>query len=388
MSYKQVYWQLAKRHAIEYIAAWAASLCLGALYFLPLYLVNVRHFALPEVGLIVGCFGFGTLIGGFFAGWICDKFSAYKIATAALLLSALTVILLPAFQTVLSLCIILTALGLCNNSFTVANLMDLLNTSQFERLPTINLRRLAINSGIGISALLAGWHAANQYGYVSFFFGIGGFMLVMAILLALKRPNPPSGVVQRPTERTTQREDFKVALVVLSVVFMVGLMLAQLRTTYGLYLEHNGHLHALAISHIFLFNSILIVILQLPMVVWMTRLHPSLLTGISAFCIGIGFGCLAVWHSLFGALATCILWSAGIVMFFTVTQVYLYNRVPERYRGRCVGAYQVMFNLSMMFGPNLGSWLYTVHIKAVWVGSAFLGLLSLLLCIWLYAQSD
>lgn len=164
------------------------------------------------------------------------------------------------------------------------------------------------------------------------------------------------------------------------ILFLVGLALTQLRTTLPLYLHITTYGHGLGIAHLMLLNVALLTLLQLPVVAWCKRFSLSWMVGFSAAFICIGLGSITWWPTVPGAILSCIMWTLGEMVFFSVSQLYLYNRVPVLQRGRWLGSYQTVFNLASLLGPGFGSWLYTTSAAALWYTAIGFGIASLMLC--------
>lgn len=48
---------------------------IGICFFLSLYFVNTKHYSPSIAGLLLSCYGMGTVSGGIIAGKLSDKFS-------------------------------------------------------------------------------------------------------------------------------------------------------------------------------------------------------------------------------------------------------------------------------------------------------------------------
>lgn len=90
---------------------------------------------------------------------------------------------------------------------------------------------------------------------------------------------------------------------------------------------------------------------------FLPRLVPRL-GGVAVSAIGLAIGALATWA--FTASDWQPLWfvwrfalGLGIACFWTVNEVWVNTLVPERLRGRCVGAYSTSFSAGVMLGPAI-----------------------------------
>lgn len=78
--------------------AFIESSLVGICYFLSMYLVNVLHFTVIQSGIIISCYGIGTIFGGILAGKLCDYFNPAKIRIISLIIQSLSFLALLYFS--------------------------------------------------------------------------------------------------------------------------------------------------------------------------------------------------------------------------------------------------------------------------------------------------
>ncbi|MDN3710171.1 hypothetical protein QW060_25180 [Myroides ceti] len=55
--------------------------------FLGVYMTASLGFSLKSAGIVLSCFGVGSILGSFVGGWLTDKFGSFKIQTMSLFFS-------------------------------------------------------------------------------------------------------------------------------------------------------------------------------------------------------------------------------------------------------------------------------------------------------------
>src|SRR3990167_1849704 len=60
----------------------------GICYFVSLYFVNTLHIDVATAGVMLSCYGAGTVCGGALSGKLCDKFSPRSISVISLVIES------------------------------------------------------------------------------------------------------------------------------------------------------------------------------------------------------------------------------------------------------------------------------------------------------------
>lgn len=150
--------------------------------FLSKYLKEDLHFSYGEVGWVMVCFGFGSMIGSWLGGKLSDKVGFYKIMIFSLFTSG-----------ILIFCIqfITSFIGLCLGMFVVMIIADMFRPAMYvslgayakpeNRTRAFTLVRLAVNLGFAAGPALGGLIIMG-IGYKGLFW-IDGLSCVVAILI-------------------------------------------------------------------------------------------------------------------------------------------------------------------------------------------------------------
>src|SRR5210317_2286372 len=147
--------------------------------FLSLYLVNEKGFSLPQVGLIMTCFGLGSLTGTWIGGKLTDRIGFYKVIIFSLFLGGIGFVLLQLIESFYGFCLGIFSLILVADAYRPAIFVAADTYSKPENVTrSITLIRLAINLGFSIGPLIGGIIIAS-ISYSSLFW-IDGISCIMA----------------------------------------------------------------------------------------------------------------------------------------------------------------------------------------------------------------
>jgi MFS family permease len=359
--------------------------------FLSLYLTTQLHIALTKAGVILAGFGLGTLIGSYLGGELSDKISAYTIAVVSLFIAALTLFCLPWVKNYFLLIILNFCFGFFYAAFIPASRVVLMSLcAPHDRVRASSLRYTAIGLGAGLSAFAAGLLAKINFIWMFIFNGLVTLLAGLALLVFYQRLQQVTLV--KKESRAKAGADFLKSLVFLVLcasAFIATFIYNQIYTTYPIYLHLRYHLDVQQVSYLFLINSILIVLLQIPVLNALKRFDQYLITGSGVLLLSAGLIILPFANSYWMAVFSCVLWTLGEILFFAMVQALFYEQASEGYKGKSVGIYQMLWGLANIVGPALGTWAYKFYDgDLLWYACGLLGLLSLLAYIKLFMSTD
>ena len=144
-----------------------------------------------------------------------------------------------------------------------------------------------------------------------------------------------------------------------------------------LFLVRDLHYRESFYGLLFVVNTVLIVLvevqLNLAMAAWSHRWTMVL----GAVLYALGFGSMAVLHSVPGLLLSAVVWTFGEMIAIPASSAYAADVAPPGRTGQYAGAYASMFSLAILVGP----WAGTIALEqfggtALWLGILVIGLLS------------
>ena len=162
--------------------------------FLSLYLTKDLDFSLKQVGIIMSCFGLGSLVGSWLGGILTDKFGYYKVMFGSLFCSGILFICMQFLHTFSELCFGIFFLLVVADIFRPASFVALSAYSKPEnRTRSVSLIRLAINLGFSAGPAIGGIIIATL-GYKGLFW-VDGTTCILASLSLFVLLNPKKATV-------------------------------------------------------------------------------------------------------------------------------------------------------------------------------------------------
>ena len=358
--------------------------------FLSKYLKEDLEFSYEQVGWIMVCFGFGSMLGSWLGGKLTDKIGFYKIMVFSLFTSGL---LLFAVQYVH------TFWGLCFAMFFIMTVADMFRPAMFVSLGTyakpenrtraLTLVRLAVNLGFTAGPALGGLIIMNL-GYSGLFW-IDGTSCIVSILiftLLVKERKKPADLAVNSSETEIPASVFKdkIFWIFLFICFITAMLFFQLFTTLPLYHNEKFGLTEFQSGLLLSLNGLLIFFLEMPIVSFSQRkdinkikiiLWGCLLMSISFYVLLIN-----IWA---GILVVSILFiTFGEMFIFPFSNSFALSRAPKGHEGRYMALFTMSFSLAHIASSKTGlEVIANFGYQANWFVMGTLGMLSLAGCIWL-----
>jgi MFS family permease len=354
----------------------------GVVYpFLFIYLHNVRGFPLSTAGLVLATNAVVALAFGPFAGTLIDRFGARATLAPSLVLLATGFGCLSLVRAPWHAYACAAVFGLGNAGFWPSQSALLAGlTPETRRHATYGLQRVTMNLGFGLGGAAAGLIASTSHPTtftVLFLLDAATYLFFAVLLIGVPEAKVPAAREDeaRVGYREALRDRVLVSLLVLNVVFTTA-GYAQLETLPAFAKNHAG-VSERGIGLIFLVNTIVIVLAQLPVgkALEGRRRMPALalmtvLWASSWFLVLLG----GVW--LKAAAATAVLAVAagifGIGECFqgSTQQALVADLAPPRLRGRYMALASNSWSLGWIIGPALGGYLLQHAPLSLWPAAA------------------
>lgn len=371
------------------------SFLVGIFYFFSIYFVNVLHLNLATTGSIISCYGMGAIAGGFIGGRLSDKFSASFVLACSLLIQSLGYFALIKLQNTTLISLDVFILGIAAYSFITSNYLCVLNSSigkDGQKLKAINLLSTASNLGLALSAIVIAMMI--PYGFKNIFLISGSILSLLSLYLFLQeKKRLMSGNIEVQTTsqndlilspKVVNKSNLSVMWFILFSTLFIGAIVSQRSTTYSIYIQTAfPDLGVKAISILFTLNTLMVVILEVPIGNYFREYNKILLVGIGGFLIGIGMLLLSFSYFFMIACIACIIYTLGEILFFCMAQYVAYQKGDYQKRGHRMGIYRTFYAASRVIGPFVGGRLYH-HLGAdvVWFVSGWIGLCCLTACVY------
>ena len=334
--------------------------------FLTLYLTSQQGFSAREAGGVLSLYGVGAIGGAYVGGWLSDRVGSLTAQLVSLCLSAGGLVILGAMHSPFTIVVVVMLLSITAESIRPANAAALAELSPPSlQARTFGLRRLGMNLGMSIGPAVGGMLAA--YSYLWLFFAEASVCLLAAGLLWVLFPHShhplsPEGNGHTTPVRTSRSPlspwNDGIFLVVVGLVTLLATVLCQLFGAYPLTLTEVYHLPAYTIGLVFTLNTLVIVIVQMPIVHAVERFEPLQVVGVGAFFLCAGFGLLPLTSSMGLIGVTVLVWTLGEMLTMPLLEGFVAHRSPVESRGQYMGLFSAAFSMAFVLAPFGGTWVY------------------------------
>lgn len=358
--------------------------------FLSLYLVNNKGFSLPEVGLIMTCYGLGSLSGTWIGGRLTDTIGFYKVITTSLFLGGLGFVAFQFLDGYISICIGMFALIFIADAYRPAIFVAVEAYSKPKNVTrSIALIRLAINLGFSIGPVIGGIIIAN-IDYASLFWIDGSTCVIAAIMLfILLKPKKVSKDEPKEIAVKSGVPPHKNPLFILLIVIMIlsSVMFVQYFSVIPIYYEQGHGLSEDLIGLLLFLNGIIIVIFEMPLVGWLERINISktMATFWGTVLLALSFIVLNAGDWVGILVIGMILMTLGEMIGSPFSNALALEMAPKGRKGSYMGLYSMSFSISHIFGHNGGmNMVDSFGFATTWYAMFAILVLVALLTLWLH----
>ena len=347
--------------------------------FLTIYLTDAKGYTLAQAGLLMSCFGVGSLVGNYAGGWLADQWKYIRVQILSLWLTGGMWMLLSMADTFWQFGIGIFLTSLSGSMFRPANMAAIeLHGDPQNRTRALSLNRLAINLGFSMGPAAAGFFIASM-GYQSLFFadGISCWLASLVLIFFLKPKEAADqnlnqeGQPATPTPAAVSPwKDKKFLVFVLSQLFVV-MTFMQVFSTVPVYWKEVLSLNESYIGMLMAFNGILIVITEMPLIhVLEHKRNPVYWVQFGAILIIGGAVFLAMGEWVLFSWLYMVMITFGEILNFPFANSYVLSIANPVYRGRYMGIFSMTWSLAFIIAPSVGGfivehWGYTW--LAIWM---------------------
>ncbi len=350
------------------------SISAGVAFFIAIYLDIHLHINVETIGLLVSLFAGGNLLGSFISAKILDKSNPFTISLYSLILQGCSFIFIALNQSIFSIGTAMFILGASGYAYVVASeflITDLSGSLEKNRAKAISFINISSNLGVGLGGVLVSFFSKNHS--VFLLVGIGVLLLFLSVYYLKEKRTIQYDFKQSDTKETVSKsENFLAYCLSLFVIFFLGLIFAQQRVSYSLYLEQN--FGETAVSSLLLTNSILI-ILFLPSINMISeRYNKYKMMGIGGVLLGGGMSLYQFTSAYSLVFLICIITTVGEMLGTLLSQLICFQSAKKGQKGRAMGYYKFLYAFGTIIGTSLGGAIqFHYGMNYVW---SFCGLLG------------
>ncbi|MFC6877001.1 MFS transporter [Flavobacterium myungsuense] len=355
--------------------------------FLTKYLKEDLQFSYNEVGWIMVCFGFGSMLGSWLGGKLSDKIGFYKVMVFSLFTSGILFFILQ---------FITSFWGLCFSVFAIMTIADMFRPAMFvslgvyakpeNRTRALTLVRLAVNLGFAAGPALGGLIIMG-IGYKGLFWTDSLTCIIAILIFALlvkEKKKAPTIVPDSNTVQVLSVFKDKIFWLFLFICFLTAVLFFQIFTTLPLYHHEMFGLTEFQSGLLLTLNGLLIFFLEMPIVSAFERhkisktkimLWGSLLMAISFFVLMI-----TGWAGIF--IFSIIFITFGEMFIFPFSNSFALSRAPKGHEGRYMALFTMSFSLAHIASSKTGMEVIDRYgYQTNWILMGTLGIISVISCI-------
>jgi len=333
--------------------------------FLGIYMSSELGFSKTQIGLVLGCFGLGSVCGSWLGGWLTDKFGNFKVQTWSLIMVIPLFLVLPQFRTFEGLAMMIFILTLVADIFRPANSVSVARYAKPENITrAYSLNRMAVNLGFSIGPALGGFLAKFSYNWIFYGNAIAAACAAIVFIYFFRNRKARTEVGQiKPSDQQTDDKPVRNAYTDgLFIVFNVlcclfSMAFFQLLSTLPLYYKEVHLLHSDQIGLLLGFSGLVIVLFEMVLVhvvehrfsVRQIMLWGTAISGMSYLMLTGNFGIAWLFLAMFFL-------STGEMLTLPFTATVAISRASRSNQGAYMGFNSLGFAAANIFSPFLGTY--------------------------------
>lgn len=332
--------------------------------FLGLYMTQVLHFNIKQIGIVLMSYGIGSVCGSYIGGWLTDRIGSFKVQFGSLVLAAPLFLLIPWFKEVQSLSAMIFTLSLIFDAFRPANSVSVASYAKPENITrAFSLNRLAINLGFSIGPAVAGFLATISFDWI--FYGNSFAVMSAAIIFFMffhKRQKrtvvKTNKEILSATDTVQSRNPYTDIPFILFNIFccIFSFCFFQLITTLPLFYRQVHHLDDHQIGFLLGWSGFVIVLLEM-FVVHIAEKRFSLISTLvfgTFLCAG-SYAMLNYMGGLGWLYFTFLIFGLGEMLTLPFMATVSVNRSTPKTQGAYMGFNSLAFSAANIFSPILGT---------------------------------
>lgn len=343
--------------------------------FLTIYLTR-QGYSISQAGFAVSSYGAGHIIASMLGGHLADRIGRRHTIALSMLSTGVLMLVLSQARSYTAIVVLVFFVGLSGELYRPAAsalLGDLITPEQ--RVAAFGMYRFAINLGVAAGPATAGFVADRSFLWLFIGDAVTSIIYGLVALFAL-----PHGVRSSASEEKSAGA-LRIALsdrpfvLFLLATLCVTWVDFQMSSTLPLHVRDAGYSTA-TYGMLISLNGAMIVLFELAIISWTQKFAPQPLIALGYLLTGIGFALTAFAHDLPMLAMTVVIWTIGEMIFAPVTGAFVAGLAPEKYRGRYMGLWIMMWSLGMLLGPWMGTLMYERNPNLLWASCGVMGFVA------------
>lgn len=330
--------------------------------FVTIYMTKNLGFTLAETGIVMTCYGAGSVAGVFIGGKLTDKIGAWSVQVTSLFLTGIGFFILRSVTSLEGFCILYFTLAMVADTFRPANMVSMgLLSKPEDRTRSMSLLRLAINLGYGSGTAIGGFLALS-IGYDGLFIVDGATCILAGIFFMLTIPQKRRTAEEKALDKAKQKAGKspykdKNFLLFSFMVFLTAVAFMQLFTTIPVYFNEAFLMDEGQVGLVMSVNCIVLAAIEMPIIHYLEKRKFSKLKmcAIGTFLIMAAHlpflspsgGMILVWLYI-------IIITFGELINFPFASAHALDVSDPANRGDYMGVYGMVWSGAFILAPTLG----------------------------------
>lgn len=330
--------------------------------FLTVYLTQELGFSLQRAGIVMSCFGVGSILGTIAGGRLSDRYGYYPVMFWSLFLTGFMFMLLMYMHNFAAICITIFVLSVIGEAFRPANTSSVAAYSTPEtRTRSISLLRLAVNLGFSIGPAIGGF-LAHRAGYQWLFLADGltciGAALVFRWALKPRRleaePRPEASAASGKDFSSPYRDAPYLFFALMVALWAIAFM--QFFSVIPVFFKAHFLLNEGQIGGLLALNGLLIALFEMPFIytiegrfgqLWLIRM------GVAAVAVSyLLFLLPGAWYGI--AVISVLIITLGEMLAMPFASTFAMNRAGDENRGQYMAIYSLAYSVGHVLAPLVG----------------------------------
>lgn len=328
--------------------------------FLTVYMTIKLEFSLSQAGLVMSCFGMGSVLGAYIGGRLTDSIGYYWVQFWSLFLTGFMFMFLGQVHSLIGFSIAVFFLSTIADAFRPANYASVaIYSKPSNRTRSYSLLRMAVNLGFTAGPAIGGFLAATK-GYDWLFLVDGITCIVAAFLFRFLLKEKQESLEKENSNATpvviqSAYRD-RTFLLFMGLTALVAIVFFQIFVTVPVFLKQDFHLEESHIGILMAVNGLLIAMTEVPLVYQLEKRFSNLrMISKGVIIIGVAFILFNFPGPPFWvALAAFLVLTVGEIFMMPFTNAYAVGRSVPGNRGQYMALYTMAFSVSHIIAPTFG----------------------------------
>lgn len=351
--------------------------------FLMIFVSERLHLPLAQVGTLMSLRALVGLAAALLAGPVVDVYGRRGAMVASLFGAGVAYFFMGWADAWWQFAVLMALSGLFMPLYRVgsdAMLADLVPPE--GRAEAYAVLRMANNIGVSVGPAVGGFLAAASY-RLTFSLAAAGFGAYALLLAVAARETLPAG--GRKTGAAVRRALMAYGMVLRDgrLTRFVGafafpqMVAAVMWVFLGVYLKHNFGIPESRYGLIATTNAMMVVMFQYAVTRRVEGYNPLRVMAAGALFYAFGVGSVALGRGFGAFWGSMVVMTVGEMLLVPTAATYVANLAPPDKRGRYMGLYGMLWNVSSGVVGPVGGWLSDeVSPRALWVAAGLWGLLG------------